>query len=92
MDETTRRSQIDLSGRSDLDDLPDAAGEDVGELIGVLRRVSRSLDRLWSQALTNAQGDVAMRLGDASQGVHRALVALREDTGGLPPHPVLVRT
>lgn len=59
-------------------------GEDLADLIGSLRKVSGALDRLWRQALGSASGDLAMRLGDASQGVHRALIALREDSGRMP--------
>ena len=59
-------------------------GDDVAELIRSLRKVSGALDRLWHQALSGASGDLAMRLGDASQGVHRALIALREDPGRRP--------
>jgi hypothetical protein len=58
--------------------------EDLAELIRVLRRVSAALDRLWNQSLADLSGDLAIRLGDASQGVHRALIALKEDSGGRP--------
>lgn len=61
-----------------------SANEDLADLIGSLRKVSGALDRLWRQALGSASGDLAMRLGDASQGVHRALIALREDSGRVP--------
>jgi hypothetical protein len=61
-----------------------SASDDLAELIGSLRTVSGALDRLWRQALSSASGDLAIRLGDASQGVHRALIALRDDSGRLP--------
>jgi hypothetical protein len=63
-----------------------AEGEAVGdgaELVDVLtelRRVAAKLDRLQSQLRGPRMGRLAMRVGEASHGVHRALIALDEPT------------
>ena len=52
--------------------------EVTGELsgvLGVLERVSRTLDLMWRSAAHDG-GDTAARLGEASHSVHRAIIAL----------------
>lgn len=51
----------------------DAAGMN---LVEVLRRASSTIDSLWRAALHDGTGEAALKLGEASQGVHRALIAL----------------
>ena len=42
-----------------------------------LRRVATRLDLLWRESLeSSAAAQMAMRLGESSHGVHRALIAL----------------
>ena len=52
------------------------AADEVTNLVGVLREASVVLDALWRDALTGSDGESAIRLGEASHGVHRALIAL----------------
>lgn len=52
------------------------APDDVVELVGLLRQASVALDRIWRHAITRGAGETVMRLGEASHGVHRALIAL----------------
>jgi len=79
-DERSRAADSIIDLRSEGPSEP----EDLAELIVVLRRASAALDRLWNQSLAGASGDLAIRLGDASQGVHRALIALKGDSHGRP--------
>ena len=45
-------------------------------LLGMLREASRAVDALWRDALAGGQADTAVRFGEASHGLHRALIAL----------------
>lgn len=45
-------------------------------LVEVLRRASVTIDFLWRTALAEGASDLALKLGEASHGVHRALIAL----------------
>lgn len=45
-------------------------------LVHTLQAASDSIDRLWRSSLEHGPTDVAIRLGDASLAVHRALLAL----------------
>lgn len=58
--------------------VPQDAYEEFAEVdvLGMLRRVSTTIDLLWRSALTQGTGEVALKLGEASHGVHRALIAL----------------
>jgi hypothetical protein len=51
-----------------------------------LRQVALLLDRMWWENLTEHPGEATISLADASQAVHRALVALGSDDaeGPLP--------
>jgi hypothetical protein len=55
-----------------------AAGSDPNRvtLVSILRDASRAVDGLWRAAMVDGSGEVAMKLGEASQGIHRALIAL----------------
>ena len=48
-------------------------------VIDMLRQVSEALDLMWREALVGARGDTALRIGDATHCVHRALIALEPD-------------
>ena len=50
-------------------------------LISMLREAGLAIDSLWQEAVIHGNGEDAMNLGDASQGIHRALIAL----DGYPP-------
>lgn len=56
---------------------PDAAGSgpDAGLMI-LLRRASAMIDSMWHSALAESGEYPAVHLAEASQGVHRALIAL----------------
>lgn len=45
-------------------------------LVDVLRRASTTIDTLWRAALRDGTGEAALKLGEASHGLHRALIAL----------------
>ncbi len=62
--------------------VPQAFEADYAEMdvLGMLRRVSNTIDLLWRSALTQGTGEVALKLGEASHGVHRALIALTPPT------------
>ncbi len=47
-----------------------------GALVVLLRRASHIIDGMWHQALTDEGDYPAVQLAEASQGVHRALIAL----------------
>lgn len=49
-----------------------------GTVIRPLREASRLVDSLWRAAVAAGVRDEAMRLGEASHAIHRALVALSE--------------
>ncbi len=46
------------------------------ELMAMLRQASLTIDNLWRAALSDGTDTSALQLGEASQGVHRALIAL----------------
>jgi hypothetical protein len=48
-------------------------------VIDLLRQVSEVLDQMWREDLVGARGDTAMRIGEASHCVHRALIALEPE-------------
>ena len=53
-------------------------GEQATEnIVDVLRRASVTLDAMWRAASHRGPTPSAIRLGEASHGVHRALIALR---------------
>lgn len=63
-------------------------GDGLGGLVSILERVSRTLDLMCRSALAESAGDAAARFGEASDGLHRALIALSEPHGcgdGLRP-------
>lgn len=65
-----RPAQTDVSGPS---------------LLVMLREASRAVDALWRDALAGGQADTAVRFGEASHGLHRALIALNVPTPEVPP-------
>ncbi len=67
---------------------PPTEEEEMIEVVVLLRRVGATLDRLWTHALSGGTGRDALRFGEASHGVHRALIALDD---GLDAAPVDVR-
>lgn len=46
------------------------------DLLALLQRASRTLDHLWSDALSRESESECLSLGDASLALHRALIAL----------------
>lgn len=57
-------------------DYADAGEDEALAMVAMLRRIGGTLDTMWRQALMADGGQTAMRLGEASHGVHRALIAL----------------
>ncbi|HXX90006.1 MAG TPA: hypothetical protein VEI83_07275 [Acidimicrobiales bacterium] len=57
----------------------DARPRELSSITMQLRRVTRTVDRLWELALTGpAAGQRAMELGEASRALHQALLAMEE--------------
>lgn len=56
----------------------DASGPGVPDagLMVLLRRASSMIDSMWHSALDDSGDFTAVQLAEASQGVHRALIAL----------------
>ena len=50
----------------------------VTEVVGLLRKAAAALDQMWHEALLSAAPHTVMSLGEASHGVHRALIALNQ--------------
>ncbi len=44
----------------------------------LLQQAARTIDLMWQSAQTDGQHTAAVALGEASHGVHRALIALAE--------------
>ena len=76
-----------MRGSSFLEvDLTEPDPAEYAQLCDELRSIARRLDLLWRESLGGGPVPRSMRLGEASQGVHRALIALQEDqrrTGGI---------
>lgn len=53
----------------------DGTEPDAGLLV-LLRRASSMIDSMWHAALDDRGQDTAVHLAEASQGIHRALIAL----------------
>ena len=69
----------------------DGLEERTGYVIAELGRVVAMIDELWRDALVAGPSDSEIALGEASQAVHRALIALSsqrdgERRQGLPPN------
>ena len=45
-----------------------------------LSRAAGTVDRLWNETRCGADGELWMRLGEASHAIHRALMALQDPT------------
>lgn len=51
--------------------------EQTASVIAELQKVAAMIDELWRDALEAGPSDTEIPLGEASQAVHRALIALR---------------
>lgn len=47
-------------------------------VLRLLQQAARTIDLMWRSAQTDGQHSAAVSLGEASHGVHRALIALTE--------------
>lgn len=66
-------------------DEPQTLESDLGEGVEALRRFTRAVDLAWHRArVLDAPLRMVMVLGEASHGLHRALIALAEISGPLP--------
>jgi len=54
------------------------AGAGLAALAATLRQASRTLDALWRDAIDGHDGARLVALGDASHGLHLALIALED--------------
>jgi len=54
----------------------DLRGQDIGAVVTNLRAAARTVDLLWNEALGEGSGPAALPLAQASQAIHRALIAL----------------
>ena len=46
-------------------------------VVGMLQQAARTIDRMWRDAQMEGEHGAAVALGEASLGVHRALIALQ---------------
>ena len=63
-----------------------ATGQGGGEseregVLSLLQQAARTIDDMWRTAQTDADNSASVALGEASYGVHRALIALQTDGG-----------
>jgi hypothetical protein len=56
----------------------DARDRRLASLVGTLREASIALDEMWRDAVAGDDASRLVELGDASYGVHLALVALED--------------
>ncbi len=47
-------------------------------VLSLLQQAARTIDQMWRSAQTDGRHTAAVSLGEASHGVHRALIALAE--------------
>jgi hypothetical protein len=50
-------------------------------VLSLLQQAARTIDDMWRTAQVEGQNPTAVALGEASYGVHRALIALQADGG-----------
>lgn len=55
---------------------PEAAYDEETHVVELVRRAGAAVDALWRAALDDGHGESALKFGEASQGIHRALIAL----------------
>lgn len=55
-----------------------ATDEGRDRVMRLLQQAARTIDLMWRSAQTDGQHSAAVALGEASHGVHRALIALTE--------------
>ena len=60
---------------ADVRAFEEEAGGDSG-LLNVLKYATAVIDSMWRSALSDGTGHTALHLGEASQGLHRAMIAL----------------
>lgn len=60
------------AGTAEFTPVPDP----IPSVVAVLRQAAVALDAMWRESLLASGGETAVRLGEASHGVHRALIAL----------------
>ena len=53
-------------------------------LLNVLKYATAVIDSMWRSALSDGTGQTALHLGEASQGLHRAMIALTSLNGLAP--------
>jgi len=49
------------------------------QVLSLLQQAARTIDTLWRTAQIDGHHDASVALGEASLGVHRALIALQTD-------------
>ena len=59
--------------------LGDATHEGV---LSLLQQAARTVDHMWHSAQAGGEHSAAVALGEASYGIHRALIALQADGAG----------
>jgi hypothetical protein len=60
------------------------AGERAEECVmSLLQRAARTIDAMWRSAQVDGSDTAAVALGEASHGVHRALIALQAEPASL---------
>ena len=76
---TTTQGTVTLEGPGAIE-VAGQGQDDLSETLALLRRAVATIDRLWNDARTGpGGGSLVVALGEASQGVHRAVSALLSD-------------
>lgn len=64
----------------DVVDDPSHLGQAAHEgILSLLQQAARTVDQMWHSAQADGRNTAAVALGEASHGIHRALIALRID-------------
>jgi hypothetical protein len=53
-------------------------------VLGLLQQAARTIDEMWHSAQHDGRHAASVALGEASYGIHRALIALRVEESALP--------
>lgn len=52
-------------------------------VLGLLQQAARTIDQMWHSAQHDGRHTASVALGEASYGIHRALIALQADGSAL---------
>ena len=62
-----------------IDDAPNGSDSSREGVLSLLQQAARTIDQMWHTAQGDGRHSAAVALGEASYGIHRALIALQVD-------------